>query len=133
MRTGWSVKGSRFAAYAPFGHWKTQIFIAGLRCHGLTAPWIVDAPMKSRIFKTWIETELAPTLSPGDVVILDNAGFHKSEKAEQLVKAKGAWLLFLTPYSPDLNPIEMAFSKLKALSRKRAARNFFKAAGYTAE
>lgn len=68
--------------------------------------------MNSRIFETWIETELAPTLSPGDVVILDNDGLHKSEKAEQLVKAKGAWLLFLPPYSPDLNPIEMAFSKL---------------------
>jgi transposase len=154
-RTGWSAKGSRFAAYAPFGHWKTQTFIAGLRCHGLTAPWIVDAPMNSRIFETWIETQLAPTLSPGDVVILDNVGFHKSEKAEQLIKAKGAWLLFLPPYSPDLNPIEMAFSKLKALLRKRAARsfdtiaqalgdiialfsvtecrNFFKAAGYEAE
>lgn len=154
-RTGWSAKGRRFAAYAPFGKWKTQTFIAGLRCHGLTAPFIVDAPMNSRIFETWIDTQLAPTLSPGDVIILDNVGFHKSERAEQLVKAKGAWLLFLPPYSPDLNPIEMAFSKLKALLRKRAARsfdaithalgdiislfsvaecrNFFKAAGYEAE
>ena len=100
-------------------------------------------------------TVLAPALSPGDVVILDNVGFHKSERAEQLVKAKGAWLLFLPPYSSDLNPIEMAFSKLKALLRKRAARsfdeitqalgdivrlfsvaecrNFFKAAGYEAK
>lgn len=111
--------------------------------------------MNGHIFETWIETQLAPTLSPGDVVILDNVGFHKSEKAKQLVKAKGAWLLFLPPYSPDLNPIEMAFSKLKALLRKRAARsfdaiaqalgdiiglfsvtecrNFFHAAGYEAE
>lgn len=154
-RTGWSARGSRFAAYAPFGHWRTQTFIAGLRSYGLTAPWIVNAPMNSRIFETWIETQLAPTLSPGDVVILDNVGFHKSERAEQLVKQRGAWLLFLPPYSPDLNPIEMAFSKLKALLRKRAARsfdaitqalgdiislfsvaecrNFFKAAGYEAE
>ena len=69
--------------------------------------------MNSRIFETWIETQLVPTLSPGDVVILDNVGFHKSERAEQLVKAEGAWLLFLPPYSPDLNPIEMAFSKLE--------------------
>ena len=113
-RTGWSAKGSRFAAYAPFGKWKTQTFIAGLRCHGLTAPWIVDAPMNRRIFETWIETQLVPTLSPGDVVIVDNVGFHKSKRAEQLVKAKGAWLLFLPPYSPDLNPIEMAFSKTQA-------------------
>lgn len=103
-RTGWSGKGRRFVAYAPFGKWKTQTFIAGLRCHSLTAPFIVDAPMNSRIFEAWIETQLAPTLSPGDVVILDNVGFHKSERAEQLVKAKGAWMLFLPPYSPDLNP-----------------------------
>ncbi|GHC77293.1 hypothetical protein GCM10010136_28710 [Limoniibacter endophyticus] len=87
-RTGWSAKGSRFAAYAPFGHWKTQTFIAGLRSYGLTAPWIINAPMNSRIFETWIETQLAPTLSPGDVVILDNVGFHKSERAEQLVKQR---------------------------------------------
>ncbi|WP_245267809.1 transposase [Rhizobium sp. 2MFCol3.1] len=118
-RTGWSAKGSRFAAYAPFGKWKTQTFIAGLRCHGLTAPWIVDAPMNSRIFETWIETQLVPTLSPGDVVILDNVGFHTSERAEQLLKTKGARLPFLPPCSPDLNPIEMAFSKLKLLLRKR--------------
>ncbi len=76
--------------------------------------------MNSRIFETWIETQLAPTLSQGDVVILDNVGF----RAEQLVKTKGAWLLFLPPYSPDLNPVEMAFSKLKALLRKQAARSF---------
>lgn len=123
-RTGWSPKGQRYRTHAPFGQWRTQTFIAGLRCHGLTAPWIVDAPMNRRIFETWIETQLAPTLSKGDVVILDNVGFHKSERAEQLVKDRGAWLLFLPAYSPDLNPIEMAFSKLKALLRKRAARNF---------
>ncbi len=75
-------------------------------------PFIVDARMSSRIFEVRIETQLAPTLSPGDVVILDNVSFHKSERAEQLVKARGAWLLFLPPYSPDLNPIEMAFAKL---------------------
>lgn len=154
-RTGWSAKGQRYHAYAPFGHWKTQTFIAGLRCHGLVAPWIVNAPMNQRSFETWIETQLVPTLSKGDVVILDNVGFHKSERAEQLVRTKGAWLLFLPAYSPDLNPIEMAFSKLKALLRKYAARsfdaisdalgkivdlfsitecrNFFKAAGYEAE
>jgi transposase len=154
-RRGWSPKGQRYRTHAPCGHWTTQTFIAGLRCHGLTAPWIVNAPMNRPIFETWIETQLAPTLSPGDVVILDNAAFHKSGRAGDLVKAKGAWLLFLPPYSPDLNPIEMAFSKLKTLLRKRAARsfdaitqalgeicnlvsitecrNFFKAAGYEAE
>lgn len=90
----------------------------------MVAPWIVNGPMNGRIFETWIETQLLPTLSVGDIVILDNVAFHKSEKAERLVKSKGAWMLFLPPYSPDLNPIEMAYSKLKALLRKRAARSF---------
>lgn len=80
--------------------------------------------MNKQIFETYIETQLAPTLSPGDVVIMDNVAFHKSKKVERLVKNRGAWLLFLPPYSPDLNPIEMAYSKLKALLRKQAARNF---------
>jgi transposase len=154
-RAGWSLRGQRYRSHAPFGAWKTQTFIAGLRSDAMVAPWIVNAAMNSRIFETWIETQLAPTVSPGDVVILDNVGFHKSERAEELIKAKGAWLLFLPPYSPDLNPIEMAFSKLKALLRKRAARsfdaivqalgdiyglfsitecrNYFKAAGYEAD
>jgi transposase len=80
--------------------------------------------MNSRIFERWVETQLAPTLSRGDVVILDNVAFHKSPKAEELIKARGAWLLFLPAYSRDLNPIEMAFSELKTLLRKRAARSF---------
>ena len=154
-RTGWSPKGERYKTHAPFGGWKTQTFIAGLRCHGLVAPWIVNAPMNTAVFETYIETQLVPELSPGDVVILDNVAFHKSPRAEDLVRQCGAWLLFLPPYSPDLNPIEMAYSKLKALLRKRAARsfdaicnalgeicdlfepqqcrNFFKAAGYEAD
>lgn len=123
-RTGWSLKGERYRTHAPFGQWHTQTFIAGLRCHGMVAPWIVDAPMNARRFETWIETQLAPELQPGDVVILDNVGFHKSERAAELVRSQGAWMLFLPPYSPDLNPIEMAFSKLKALLRKKAARTF---------
>lgn len=123
-RTGWSPKGRRYYSYSPFSRWKTQTFIAGIRCYGLVAPWIVNAPMNRSRFETWIETQLLPTLSRGDVVILDNVGFHKSERAEQLLRAKGAWLLFLPAYSPDLNPIEMAFSKLKALLRKRAGRSF---------
>ena len=83
---------------------------------------MIDGPVNRRIFETWVETQLEPTLSEGDVVILDNLSAHKSPRAEQLVRAKGAWLLFLPPYSPDLNPIEMAFSKLKAHLRKAAAR-----------
>lgn len=80
--------------------------------------------MNKHIFEIYVETQLAPTLSPRDVVILDNVAFHKSERAEALIRARGAWLLFLPAYSPDLNPIEMAYSKLKTLLRKRAARNF---------
>lgn len=90
----------------------------------MTVPFIVDAPMNRLIFEAWIETQLVPTLSKGDVVVLDNVGFDKSERAAQLIKPRGAWLLFLPAYSPDLNPIEMAFSKLKTLLRKRAARSF---------
>jgi len=151
-RTGWAPEGQRYRTHAAFGQWKTQTFIAGLRCHGMIAPWIIDAPMNGRRFETWVETQLVPQLRPGDVVILDNVAFHKSERAAELVRRSGAWMLFLPPYSPDLNPIEMAFSKLKAILRKKAARtfeaisnalrnicalfdpiqcrNFFKAAGY---
>ena len=153
-RTGWAPFGERYRTHAPFGTWQSQTFIAGLRCHGLTAPWIINAPMNGKLFEVYVETQLAPTLEVGDVVILDNVAFHKSKKAEQLVRERGAWLLFLPPYSPDLNPIEMAYSKLKSLLRKHAARtfdaisdalgnicdlftanecrNFFKAAGYEA-
>lgn len=116
------LKGERLRAKAPFGHWCTQTLIAGLRCGGLVAPWVVNAPMNRLIFDTYVETQLAPVIGPGDVIILDNLAAHKSQKAEKLLRAKGAWLLFLPPYSPDLNPIEMAFAKLKAHLRKTAAR-----------
>lgn len=114
--------GQRLKAQAPFGHWKTWTFVAALRCDGLTAPWIIDAPMNRKIFETWVETQLAPTLHPGDVVILDNLSSHKSAKAREVLRERGAWFLFLPPYSPDLNPIEMAFSKLKAHLRRIGAR-----------
>jgi len=151
-RTGWAPKGERFHDHVPFGHWHTQTFIAALRCHSLTAPWVIDAPMNKAIFETYIETQLAPTLSRYDVVVMDNVAFHKSEKAAEIIRERGAWPLFLPAYSPDLNPIEMAFSKIKEHLRKAAARtydqvwqsigkicdlfsttecrNFFKAAGY---
>ena len=119
---GRARRGARLKAQAPFGHWATQTFIAGLRCDGLIAPWVIDQPMDREIFDTYIETQLAPTLQPGDVVILDNLGSHKSEKAEAILKQRGAWFLFLPPYSPDLNPIEMAFAKLKAHLRRIGAR-----------
>jgi len=105
-------KGQRLLSQAPFGHWKTQTFIAGLRRYGLTAPFVVDAPMNRDIFEAYVETQLAPTLANGDAVIMDNLPAHKSPKAEQLIRDRGAWVLLLPPYSPDLNPIEMAFEPL---------------------
>jgi transposase len=119
---GRRLRGQRLLSKAPFGHWKTQTFITGLQCDALTAPFVIDASMDRRIFETYVETQLAPTLRPGDIVVLDNLPAHKSAAAEQAVRAIGAWLLFLPPYSPDLNPIEMAFAKLKALLRARAVR-----------
>ena len=113
-------QGQRLHAKAPFGHWKTQTFIAALTAKGLTAPFVVDAPMNREIFEAYVETQLAPTLKQGDVVILDNLAAHKSSRAEKAVRDRGAWFLFLPPYSPDLNPIEMAFAKLKAHLRARA-------------
>ena len=110
-------KGERLRSKAPFGHWKTQTFVAGLRCGALTAPWVIDAPMDRAIFETYVRTQLVPTLQEGDIVILDNLPAHKSPAAEQAIRERGAWLIFLPPYSPDLNPIEMAFAKLKASAR----------------
>ena len=149
---GRALKGTRLPGSAPFGHWQSQTFIAGLRCHGLTAPWVIEGAMDRKAFDLYVETQLAPTLSRGDVVIADNLAAHKSPYADRCLKERGAWFLFLPAYSPDLNPIEMAFAKLKAHLRKAAARtyddlwqaignvcelfeatecwNFFKAAGY---
>ncbi len=121
---GRSRKGQRLKAGAPFGHWGTQTFVAALRCHSLTAPWVIKGAMNRTAFDTDIETQLAPTLNRGDIVILDNLAVHKSPRAAQCLKEKGAWFLFLPPYSPDLNPIEMAFAKLKAHLRKAAARSY---------
>jgi transposase len=115
-------KGERLRGKAPFGHWMTQTFVAGLRCDKLTAPFVFNAPMNRRIFEIYVEKELAPALDKGDVVIMDNLAAHKSKAAEKAIRARGAWILFLPPYSPDLNPIEMAFSKLKAHLRAKAVR-----------
>ena len=98
--------------------------MAGLRCHELRAPWIIDGPITRSAFDTDVETQLAPTLRRGDIVILDNLAVHKSEKAAQCLKQRGAWFLFLPASSPDLNPIEQAFSTLKAHLRKAEARTF---------
>jgi transposase len=121
---GRSLRGQRLHADAPFGHWGTQTFIAGLRSNGLTAPCVIEKAINRSAFDTWVETQLAPTLSKGDIVILDNLAVHKSARAAACLRERGAWFLFLPPYSPDLNPIEMAFSKLKAHLRGAAARSF---------
>ena len=152
---GRARRGQRLKMKASFGHWGTQTFIAALRHDGLTAPWVIDRPMNRQIFETYVETQLAPTLKLGDMVILDNLFSHKSKKAAAILKERGAWFLFLPPYSPDLNPIEMAFAKLKAHLGKAKARtinalwqavgsicqlyspddcwNYFKHAGYVAD
>ena len=119
---GRCMKGERLNSKAPFGHWGTQTFVAGLTCDGLIAPWVINAPMNRATFEAYVETQLVPELEQGDLVILDNLSSHKSAKAEALIRKRGARLLFLPPYSPDLNPIEMAFSKLKAHLRAAKAR-----------
>lgn len=119
---GRCLKGKRLHSKAPFGHWKTQTFIAALRCTGLTAPFVIDEPMNRLIFEAYVETQLVPTLHKGDVVIMDNLSSHKSPAVEKAIRDTGAWILFLPPYSPDLNPIEMAFAKLKAHLRAKAVR-----------
>ena len=121
-RYGRAPRGQRLVAAVPHGHWKTSTFVAGLRSSGLTAPLVVDGAMNGETFKAYVEQVLAPTLGPGDIVILDNLGSHKVIGVREAIEACGASLVYLPPYSPDLNPIEQAFAKLKALLRKTAAR-----------
>ena len=147
--------GERLYGAAPFGKWRTQTFIAGLTSQDLIAPWIIEGAMNRPAFETYIETQLAPRLKPGTVVILDNLSTHKSPRAAEALKQAKSWFLFLPPYSPDLNPIELAFAKLKAHLRRIGARtydqliaaigdicslfdptecwNFFHAAGYASD
>ena len=122
--TGWAPVGERLIDYAPFGHWNTQTFIAALRHDRLDAPWVIPGAINAELFATYVETQLAPTLSRGDVVILDNLSSHKCPRAAEAIAEVGAWFVFLPPYSPDLNPIEMAFSKLKTLIRTAAVRTY---------
>ena len=120
---GRSLRGARLLAEAPFGRWRTQTFIAGLRCNELIAPWVVDGAMNGLAFDAYVRTQLAPRLDPGDVVILDNLNVHKSPRAAQALAERGAWFLFLPKYSPDLNPIEQAFAKLKTPAPKGESAN----------
>ena len=149
---GRAPKGERLLAAIPHGHWKTTTFVAGLRLSGMMAPMVLDGPINRDAFQAYIDQVLVPELKPGDIVIMDNLSSHKGAKVREAIETVGATLLYLPPYSPDLNPIENAFAKLKALLRKAAARtvdglwaaigrvidlfspneclNYFKAAGY---
>lgn len=152
---GRALRGERLRASLPHGHWRTTTFVAGLRLDGIAAPMVIDGPINGEIFRVYVERVLVPTLRPGDIVVMDNLGSHKGTGVRAAVEAAGAELRFLPPYSPDFNPIENAFSKLKALLRKTAARtpdalwtavadaldafspdecaNYFTAAGYEPE
>jgi transposase len=152
---GRAPKGERLRAGIPHGHWKTTTFVAGLRHTGMVAPMVLDGPIDGATFRAYVERVLVPELRPGDVVILDNLGSHKGPHVRAAIEAVGARLLHLPPYSPDFNPIEQAFAKLKALLRKAAERsvdglwdaiasildtftpaecaNYFAAAGYDAD
>ena len=149
---GRSPRGTRLRSPVPHGHWKTTTFVAGLRLSGIAAPFVLDGPINRDAFQIYVDRVLVPELTPGDVVVMDNLGSHKGPAVRAAIEAAGAQVLFLPPYSPDFNPIEMAFSKLKALLRRAAERtieglwsaigrlvdtvtpeectNFFAAAGY---
>jgi transposase len=115
-------RGQRQIGKVPWGHWKTTTFVAGLRCNEISAPCVLDGAMNGHAFLTYLEKVLAPSLKAGDIVVMDNLAAHKVEGVRTLIEAVGANLVYLPPYSPDLNPIEMAFAKLKALLRKGPAR-----------
>lgn len=149
---GRALRGERCRSAIPHGHWKTTTFTGALRLWGMTAPMVLDGPMNGVTFRAYVEQVLVPTLSRGDIVVMDNLPAHKADGVRQAIEGVGCELLFLLPYSPDFNPIEMAFSKLKAHLRARAERsvaalwnsvadiveffeqdecaNYFRAAGY---
>lgn len=115
-------QGERLVCKTPWGHWKTTTFICGLRCDGLIAPWVLEGPINGDAFRVYIEKVLAPSLSRGDTVVIDNLASHKVAGVREAIEAVGAKLLYLPPYSPDLNPIELAFAKFKTALRKAAER-----------
>jgi transposase len=119
---GWAPRGRRLNAKVPHGRWKTMTFLAALRHDRIDAPWFIEGPIDGESFRIYIANVLLPTLRPGDIVIIDNLGSHKGKAVRQLIRAAGAKLFFLPKYSPDLNPIEQVFAKLKHLLRKAAAR-----------
>lgn len=119
---GWAPRGERLVAEVPHGHWKTMTFVAALRHDRIEAPWVLDGPINGESFKAYVESVLAPTLLPGDIVVMDNLGSHKGKAVRRAIRAAGAKMFLLPKYSPDLNPIEQVFAKLKHLLRKAAAR-----------
>lgn len=114
---GRALRGQRLVSHAPWGHWKTTTFVAALRHDQLTAPMVVDGPMNGRVFREYVRQVLAPTLQPDDIVVMDNLSSHKAAGVQESIEAVGATLVYLPPYSPDFNPIEMVYSKLKWLVR----------------
>ena len=110
---GWGPRGKRLRGFAPHGHWRTLTFLGALRCDRLTAPCVFDGPIDGQCFRAYVEQQLVPMLKPGDIVVMDNLGSHKSAAVRQAIRGTGARLWFLPPYSPDLNPIEQAFAKIK--------------------
>ena len=121
---GWAPRGARLRAKVPQGRWKTMTFLAALRHDRIDAPWLLTGPIDGAKLRLYIEKVLVPTLRPGDIVVMDNLGSHKGRAVRQAIRSAGAKLFFLPKYSPDLNPIEQVFAKLKHLLRKAAARSF---------
>jgi transposase len=120
---GRCARGERLVDRVPHGHWKTMTFLAALRCDRIDAPFVLDGPINGEWFLAYVRQLLIPTLSPGDVVVMDNLGSHKGKAVRRAIREAGAHLIFLPPYSPDLNPIEQVFAKLKTLLRKAAERS----------
>lgn len=120
---GWGPKGKRLRGFAPHGHWRTMTFLGALRCDRMTAPCVFDGPINGPCFQAYVQQLLVPTLQPGDIVIMDNLGSHKSKTVREAITAAGARLWYLPPYSPDLNPIEQAFAKIKHWMRTAQKRD----------
>jgi transposase len=119
---GWAPRGQRLPGQVPYGHWKTMTFLAALRCDRIDAPWVLDGPINGESFRVYVERVLVPALAQGDIVVMDNLGSHKGKAIRRAIRAAGARLFFLPPYSPDLNPIEQVFAKLKHFLRNAAER-----------
>ena len=119
---GWAEIGKRVIDFVPHGHWKTTTFLAALRHDGLTAPLVIDGAINGKIFLAWVKQELLPTLREGDIVVMDNLSSHKVSGVKEAIESVGAKVLYLPPYSPEFNPIEMVFAKLKTLVRKAKLR-----------